>query len=589
MLALLALLVLAEARDWVSPEFTWLYSQPLAIPPVKQPKWTFNNTIKYYEMNETTFSHQVYPHLPATQMYGYDAMVPGPTYIEQKGVQSVMRLTNGLSVNTSCHLHGSFTRAPWDGWANDRSMPNQHKDYYYPNGQCARTQWYHDHASSISAENVYRGLAGFHILQDDEEEALNLPGPYGTYDLPLALTSQQYDSNGQLVFAQNETDRIPGDVIHVNGVPWPYLQVEPRKYRLRILNAAITRTFKLYFSRDEVSGENVTFSVIASDSGLFGEPQEETEVYISNGERYEVVVDFSAYKGENVTLMNTPGQIGEDFLHTDKVMRFIVSDSATADPSSLPSTLAHPSFPPPKSSVDRSFVFARTHGLWTINGMWWSDVRARVIANPIRGAVETWDLINESDEIHPVHVHLVDFQVISRNGTQRGVEPYETAGLKDTVWLGPGESVQVRAVFGPWPGVYMFHCHNLVHEDHAMLVAFNVTLLGEYGYHDLTFCDPTEEEWAPRWPESQMGTYAMVEQRIRKMVEKQPYYVYETGTASNSTVGSDPDSESDSDSDWDSDSDSDSDDDHSHSSRYSYDSAKSTIRTRPYTRPHSSA
>ena len=352
----------------------------------------------------------------------------------------------------------------------------------YPNKQSARTLWYHDHAIHHTAENAYFGQAGFYILHDPAEDQLKLPS--GSYDVPLALASKQYNSDGTLFDPASETVSLWGDVIHVNGQPWPYLKVEPRKYRFRVLNTAISRAFKL--TLEDPSAKKVPFNVIAADTGLMSKPVPTDNLEISMAERWEIVVDFSAYAGKNVTMKNARDvQADEDYNSTDKVMRFVVgsSVSSTAGNGALPGSLRTVPFPPKKSGIDRSFKFGRTGGEWTVNGVTFADVNNRILAKPQRGAVEVWELENSSGGwSHPVHIHLVDFQILSRTGGKRSVLPYEREALKDVVLLGTNEKVTVIARYAPYDGVYMFHCHNLIHEDHTMMAAMNVTMLEEMGY-----------------------------------------------------------------------------------------------------------
>lgn len=273
----------------------------------------------------------------------------------------------------------------------------------------------------------------------------------------------------------SETDSLFGDVIHVNGQPWPYFEVEPRKYRLRFLDTSISRGFKLYFQ--DASNKRVPFHIIAADAGLMTKPVQSDQLEIAMAERWEVVIDFSAYAGKNITLRNSRDvQKDEDYNSTDKVMRFVVSKTVSSQENNgpLPNSLRAVPFPPMKSGVDRTFRFEKSGGKWTINGVTFSDVNNRILAKPNRGQVEVWSLENNSGGwSHPVHIHLVDFQIISRTGGKRGVLSYEKEALKDVVLLGTNEKVQVIARYAPWDGVYMFHCHNLIHEDHDMMGAFN--------------------------------------------------------------------------------------------------------------------
>lgn len=372
-----------------------------------------------------------------------------------------------------------------------------------------------DHAVHHTAENAYYGQAGFYILHDPAEEALGLPS--GKYDVPLALAAKQYNADGTLFDPANELVSLYGDVIHVNGQPWPYLNVEPRKYRFRFLDTSISRSFNLYFEVDGALGTHIPFSVIAADAGLLTRPVTTSELEISMAERWEVVFDFAAHAGKNVTLRNSRKvQADEDYNSTDKVMPFIVGNtiSNTANNGNLPSILRTVPFPPNKAGVDRTFRFERSNGEWQVNGVIFADVANRILAKPPRGAVEIWELVNGGGGwSHPVHIRrsdgyqfksllhtklttdLIDFQIISRDGT-RPVLSYEKEALKDVVWLGGSETVRVIARYAPWDGVYMFHCHNLVHEDHDMMAAFNVSILENFGYQEKThFIDPMEPRW----------------------------------------------------------------------------------------------
>lgn len=380
----------------------------------------------------------------------------------------------------SVHLHGSFSkdfrsgrifplwtqltaylaaRAPFDDWAEDTTGLQEYKDYYYPNAQNARTLWYHDHAIDHTAENAYSGQAGFYILKDAEEQAV-LGLPQDNYDVPLALASKRYNPDGTLWSPEvnQETTNLFGDVIHVNGQPWPFFKVEPRKYRFRFLNTAISRSFQLYF--EGPTGARTNFKVVGSDAGLLLNPVDTTQLDISMAERWEVVYDFSAYKNQNVTLRNnndiatiTP------YIHTDKVMRFIVGDTVTdtRNNGDLPTKLRDVPFPPDHATIEHEFEFQRQGGEWKISGHAWSDGPIdRVLAKPPRGAVERWALKNGAGGwTHPIHIHLIDFQIVSRVGGTRPVLPYEKVALKDVVWLSTNEEVNVIARYAPWDGLYM--------------------------------------------------------------------------------------------------------------------------------------
>ncbi|KAK2008435.1 bilirubin oxidase [Colletotrichum eremochloae] len=520
------------AKDWESPEYKWLYEFPLPIPPPKTEKFPnqpiinpiTGKKIRYYEIEIKEFTAQVYPNLGPAKLVGYDGISPGPTFLIERGEEAVVRFTNHAKMANSVHLHGSPSRTPWDGWAEDITAAGQYKDYYYPNNQNARTLWYHDHAIDHTAENAYYGQAGAYILNDPNENQLGLPSGYGVYDIPLILSAKQYNQDGSLYSPANEQTSLYGDVIHVNGQPWPYLKVEPRKYRFRLLDAAISRTFFLYL--EDLQRNRLRFDVISSDAGLLTAPQSVTELYISMAERYEIVVDFSSYKGQNITMRNTRSFAADvDYLHTDKVMRFVVGDNTVSDTSAVPSALRTVPFPKDKAGIDQHFRFERQGSDWRINGVIFADVNNRVLARPKRGTIEVWELENSSGGwSHPIHIHLVDFRIIKRvNGRGNVVFPYESQGLKDVVWLGPGETVTVEAHYAPWPGVYMFHCHNLIHEDHEMMAAFNVSVLTDLGYDETQFADPMEGEWSAKKEDPAAYAYDAVKSRIEYMARFQPY------------------------------------------------------------------
>jgi bilirubin oxidase len=252
-------------------------------------------------------------------------------------------------------------------------------------------------------------------------------------------------------------------------------------------------------------------------------------------ERYEIIFDFSQYAGKTVDLRNLEkvGGIGtdDDYLNTDKIMRFVVGAQVSSpDTSVVPQTLRQVPFPPASTGIDHHFRFHRTNSEWRINGIGFADVNNRVLANVPRGTVEIWELENGSGGwTHPIHIHLVDFRVLARDGN-RAVMPYEAEGLKDVVWLGRGETVTVEAHYAPWDGVYMFHCHNLIHEDHDMMAAFNVTALPNFGYNETSYIDPMEPRWRAK-PfvlsdlQNRNGPFsdASIQQQVLFMASLNPY------------------------------------------------------------------
>jgi FtsP/CotA-like multicopper oxidase with cupredoxin domain len=342
------------------------------------------------------------------------------------------------------------------------------------------------------------GLAAQYHLHDDVEASLGLPR--GGYDVPMILQDAMFATDGALIYDDNSESGLYGDVILVNGKPWPAMRVERRKYRFRVLNASISRSFRLQLS----TGEPLT--VIATDGGLMPAPQNAADLRIGMAERYEVVIDFSKYKiGQRVVLKNLNPPNNINYPNTDKIMAFdVVSEPTSLDGNAVPSQL-NPNMDvmglTAKDAVrTREFRFERAPDplkAWTINGTTWKEVidtdYAYCVADPAYNDVEIWRLYNKSGGwFHPVHIHLVDFKVLDRNGKP----PFDyEKGPKDVVYVGEGESVNVIMRFTNQRGKYMMHCHNLVHEDHDMMAQFEVG--GHGGDHDPILADPARNGPAP--------------------------------------------------------------------------------------------
>jgi spore coat protein A, manganese oxidase len=469
------------------------YTQPFKKPPVLAPVST-DATTDYYVIRQQAFVGQILPGVN-TPLFGYNKLVPGPTIKATRGRQTVVRQINELPAThptlgyvpwTSTHLHGMPSEPQFDGYAGDNSQPGQWKDYHYPNAAEARTLWYHDHGVHHTAENVYMGLAAQYHLTDDVEAAL--PIPKGDYDVPLMLGDAAFASNGALLWDDNSHSGLYGDVILVNGVPWPTMKVARRKYRFRVLNASIARGYRLRLSNGQ------PFQVIATDGGLMAAPQTVTQITMGMAERYEIVIDFAKYTaGQKIQLVNGGVNNAVDYDHTGKIMQFeITADSFSPDNNEVPAVLAapHPAMllKESQAKAKRYMRLERTNNIWTINGTTWKNVEDGqfnpIFANPQPGDVELWEVENKSGGwFHPLHIHFVDFQVLSRNG--RAPRP-EEKGPKDVVYVGEGEKVKLLMQFSKpegYHGRYMIHCHNLSHEDHDMMTQFQI------GAHDPD-CDP---------------------------------------------------------------------------------------------------
>ncbi len=363
-----------------------------------------------------------------TVMLGYDGIVPGPTIEVNRYRKSVVRFINylpakhptfGYQPDTSVHLHGSASLPQFDGYANDITRPNMYKDYQYPNIQEARTLWYHDHAAHKTAKNAYSGLAAFYLIHDDLEKSLPLPKK--PYDVPLMITDAMFNSDGQLMWIEDERLGMNGDVILVNGQPWPFMEVERRKYRFRMLVASVSRDYRWALD----SGD--PFTIVATDAGLLEFPQVVDKFRHGNAERYEVVIDFAKYQpGQRVRLLNLGNNNNINYENTGKVMEFRVIEATSPDNSYVPDVMNTEDEtmklqPAQAPNPPRVISLHRDNGTWLINGKRWEDVEASgftsTLADPMLGAIEIWELRNDSGGWHhPLHIHLVDMKILERSG-----------------------------------------------------------------------------------------------------------------------------------------------------------------------------
>ncbi|MBT2523742.1 multicopper oxidase family protein [Arthrobacter sp. ISL-28] len=463
------------------------YQRMLPIPPVLKPKSTTlgadGQKTHLYQIEQTVGMASIVPGL-STPILGFNGLFPGPTIKVNQGERITLEMDNllplfhpqwGYRLDTSTHLHGSASLPQFDGYANDLTGRGLCKDYEYPNFQPARTLWYHDHAVHRTAQSVYSGLAGQYHIHDAVERSLL---PQGQFDVPLTISDAMFSRNGSLGYNDNTHSGLWGDVILVNGAPWPVMKVQRRIYRFRILNASISRSYRFQLS----TGDPMT--MVGTDGGLMPSAQRVTSWRQAGAERYEILIDFSKYPvGKRVELRNLSNENNVDYDYTGRIMAFDVTGDPvdTSGPAArvMPTLLAGSAAMSlmPKDAVKTRHMRVKRDGeIWTIGGMTWDDViqsgYKKVLADPDLNDVEIWEVENSSGGwFHPVHIHLVDFQILSRNG--KAPFPYER-GPKDVVYVGEGETVRLLMKFGPHRGRYMIHCHNLPHEDHDMMAQFSV-------------------------------------------------------------------------------------------------------------------
>ena len=421
----------------------------------------------------------VWPNLPTT-LQTYGGTYPSPILRARLGDTVDVTLDNQLSEPTNIHWHGLTVPAAMDGHPMDVVAPGTSFRYTFPVVDRAGTYWYHPHPDMKTGAQVYRGMAGFFLVGDAQEDALGLPS--GAFDVPLLLQDRRFVPDGSFTYAPGMMDLAGGylgDVVLVNGVPDAELEVAAAAYRFRFLNGSNGRVFRLAFN------DRRTFQVIAGDGGLLRRPWAANELFLSPGERAEIYVDFSSQApGPSLRLVSLPfspyGTLGAHEHGTADgavpqggrmtVLRLAVR--GTGPTPALPSRLVPQERLRPGDRRRRFIMnmgMPPAHGNLTINGLAYDP--ARVDAQVERGATEVWEVINASDHPHPFHVHATQFQVFTRSS--RPIPPHER-GRKDTVLLWPGDIVELLVRFDHYPGIYVFHCHNLEHEDAGMMATLEV-------------------------------------------------------------------------------------------------------------------
>lgn len=462
------------------------FESKLPVPPTLNPDRKDAST-DYYDVRVRPATAHILPGL-ATTIWGYGGIFPGPTIEARRGRKTLLRLWNTLPVPIVNHLHGGRTPPESDGYPTDLLLPSgfdapdlhdprartipEQREYVYPNEQRAATLWYHDHRMDFTAPQVWRGLAGFYILRDEEET--QLPLPRGDKEIPLLICDRSFDVNGSFLYPAVDSSLrgqpgvtmgymggVLGDVILVNGAPWPRLEVANTRYRFRILNASNARRYEL--ALDPAPRGSPSFVQIGSDGGMLPAPLTHRAIRVSPAERFDVIIDFSRYKlGSQIRLINRAADGAQG-----QIMRFDVTRQERDD-SAIPQKLSRVEAPNPARAVaTRVFDFSyRGMRGWLINRKPFDP--ARMDAKPKLDTVEIWRL--KTDFNHPLHLHLVHFQVLSHSGRPG---PYD-AGWKDTINLGPGQAAEILVPFSGYRGRYVFHCHNLEHEDMAMMGNFEV-------------------------------------------------------------------------------------------------------------------
>jgi spore coat protein A, manganese oxidase len=520
------------------------YVEPLPLPGNGLVMATPSGANQYAFM-QREISRQLHPQLPPTPLWAYDdgsglagqAGSFGMVVVAQKGTPVGVSYTNNLpytypgwipvdtrltplgdQVRVMTHLHEGFVAADSDGnpaVTPDGFGPGQTQTVTYPNEQAAALLWFHDHALGATRLNVFAGLAGAYILRDQndtgtEPNPIGIPG--GAYEIPLVIQDRQFNSDGTLLYPTSDLGvtwigEYFGDVMLVNGKVWPFLNVEPRLYRFRILNGCNARILNL-----DLSGARLW--QIGAEGGLYTQPVPMKRLVLAPAERADVIVDFSSWAGQTLLLKNSapPKPVSTPAPSLSQVMQLRVGTRVTQPgPSTVPATLiggqdAHLPDPVRTRYFTLNEVAPETSG-WFLNiGAVHFDPNSTDISVGV-GEVEDWVYVNMTEDTHPMHVHLVTFQVIGRtpfdvaayraafggeNGVPGGHDPtpfatgpmvppaLEERGFKDTVKANPGYFTTIRAKFdlpstatGPQQK-YVHHCHIVEHEDNDMMQTFTV-------------------------------------------------------------------------------------------------------------------
>ena len=497
----------APSTPPLHPDALARFVDPLFVPAIEKSRETRQDParpgalVPYYRVAMRETEVRVHRDLPPTRMWSYGGTVPGPTLEVRSGQGVLVEWQNELprehflpidhnicgagaevpDVRTIVHVHGARVPPESDGYPEHWYTPGNSKLVYYPNRQDAAMLWYHDHAMGIERLNHYAGMFGVYFVRDEAEDRLGLPK--GAHEVPLVLCDRLFAADGQLAYPTSAVPGAPwvseinGDAHLVNGKLFPYFDVEPALYRFRVVNASNGRLYYLALSNGK------PFVQIGSDQGLLPAPAQILSLPLAPAERVDVLVDFSELAGQTVVLKS----------QTLQLLQFRVGGGPSKKAAALPKALRPVPRTDPKTSVKtRTMTLSEymdpvTHAmLMLLNGKHWHEP---VTETPLAGSVEIWELVNLTEDTHPIHLHLVRFQLLER-------QPFDTDdyqylgkmrysgdpippgpgedGWKDTVRADPGMITRIIVRFEGYSGRYVWHCHNLEHAANEMMRPFEV-------------------------------------------------------------------------------------------------------------------
>jgi spore coat protein A, manganese oxidase len=522
------------------------FVDPLPIPQVIRPAAQGSKRIR---VRISEFYQKIHRDLPPTRLWGYNAMWPGPTIEVPRGCPLEIEWMNRLprrhllpidptihgaeaalpGVRTVTHLHGAVVLPESDGYpeawftADGKTGPKFSSSLSsYSNHQPSATLWYHDHCLGITRLNVYAGLAGLYLVRDEVEKGLNLPA--GNFEVPLIIQDRSFQPDGSLHYPRAVNGTHPiwvpeffGETICVNGKATPFLEVEPRKYRFRILNASNSRFYDLRLSLADYSGKvtdnswnGPLFYQIGSDGGLLPHSVSMFHFVIAPGERFDVIVDFAPYQGKNLVMNSILGNNDDASPMMQQVIAPDVMLFRVNKPLSGPDTTPIPDklttveqFDPAHAVRERILPVTevrRNSDGYVVTGLLgnarWHEP---ITEDPKAGSTEIWSFVNTTQDMHPLHIHLGHFRVLDRRkfdlekykqtgelsfiGPALRPEPSERLGRKDTVKAYPEYVTRIIQRFDLPPGtsvspgqefLYVWHCHVLEHEDNEMMRPYKI-------------------------------------------------------------------------------------------------------------------
>ena len=495
----------------LDPSTLQAFVDPLPIPAIARPAGMRANPddakeqLPHYRMAIQETMVKVHRDLPPTQMWTVGGSFPGlmletPTakgmiveWQNQLPARHFLPIDHSLhgagkdvpEVRAVIHLHGGRTPAESDGYPEEWIVPGKSQTCYYPSRQHAALLFYHDHTMGINRLNTYAGMMGLVILRDEREDVYGLPS--GKYEIPLLICYRMLKTDGQLEYPVSEkkgevwVPEVFGNAILANGKLLPYCDVEPRLYRFRVMNGSNGRFFRFSLAN------GAEFYQIGSDQGLLTAPVKLKRLSMAPAERADILIDFSQMAGERVEW------VSDSF----SILQFRVGKSAVRKSDALPQKLHQFERLAESSAVktrrltldERMDDIQRSMGMLLNNTPW----HAPITEKPVLNTTEIWELVNLTDDSHPIHLHLVRFQVLDRRrfdtfhfyekGELRFTGPAvppdaNEMGWKDTVRADPGMVTRIIVPFEGYAGRYVWHCHVLEHEDNEMMRPFEVVPAG---------------------------------------------------------------------------------------------------------------